>query len=669
MSASNLITIPKAELVRNAWTEYVNGGALDNQVLRPEVANSWLRCRNLLLDPTGTSSFLMSASDLKDRLSAARCLMRIARQFMENLYSFVKGSGFEVILADANGVVLDVLGDEEILARTRDIRLCPGGNWSEAGRGTNAIGVALQEDKPLQIYAWEHYCQPHHFLTCSASPIHGEDGQLIGVLDMSGDYRAANPHTLGMVVAAVNAIEKQLCLQRATSQLITAYRYSSTLLNSMPDGLLSIDNRGIITELNLRGAEIFHTNPQFAKGRHISQIPGASETVLPVLQNRQGRECIDAVLENRGRVVSSSASLLRDEAGEVIGAVAVLHERTSRPSGDRTLLASGGYTFDDIAGISKSIVALKEWAMLAASSPFTVLIQGETGTGKELLAQAIHNLSARRHKSFVPINCGALPEGLIESELFGYEDGAFTGAHKGGRPGKFEAADHGTLFLDEIGDMPLPMQTKLLRTIQDGKVSRIGSTQERRVDVRIIAATHKDLKAEVERGTFREDLFYRLNVLDIHIPPLRERLEDIFPVVDRLVQKIRARCDYAPIEVEEGFLRKMQSYHWPGNIREVENAIERCITRIGNGGRLTPDLLDFPTSPAAPMGRPVALPKSDARSTSLREGEKEMICRELVACNGNLCKASARLGIGRTTLYRKMRAYGLRRVIGTSDSV
>jgi transcriptional regulator with PAS, ATPase and Fis domain len=301
-------------------------------------------------------------------------------------------------------------------------------------------------------------------------------------------------------------------------------------------------------------------------------------------------------------------------------------------------------------GTSEGISSAKEWAKItAAASPVTVLITGETGTGKEMFAQAIHNASSRRNGPFIALNCAALPENLIESELFGFEDGTFTGARKGGRPGKFEMAAGGTIFLDEIGDMALSAQMKLLRVIQEKKVTRIGSAEEVPNDVRIIAATHKDLQAEVQKGNFREDLFFRLSVLEVEIPPLRERMEDVLPLARYLAQKVAARLGKDTVDIDDEFLLKLQSHGWPGNIRELENVLERAVIRANGNARLTPNLLDF------------AFKKNGTKEyqpKTIREAEKDLIFEALDFHKWNIERTSSVLGICRTTLHKKICVYG-----------
>jgi transcriptional regulator with PAS, ATPase and Fis domain len=320
------------------------------------------------------------------------------------------------------------------------------------------------------------------------------------------------------------------------------------------------------------------------------------------------------------------------------------------------------YAFEDIVGDSLLIQKAKDWASLAATCTSTVLILGESGTGKEIFANAIHNASSRSRGPFLAINCAAMPESLIESELFGYTDGSFTGAKKGGQAGKFEMANGGTIFLDEIGEMSVCMQSKLLRVLQERTVSRIGSSQEINVDVRIIAATHCDLSKDVEAGRFREDLYYRLAVLEIRIPPLRERMEDIPALARCLIGKISTRLERPPVDVSLEFLQKLSSYPWPGNVREMENVLERTLIHTRGCATLTAAHLELPT--ARPVTEHECSPRRSAAPTaqpcgSLREVEKQAIAEALDVCCGNIKQTAARLGIARNTLYRKMLDYGL----------
>ncbi len=641
-------------LIEEAWNRYVVNDILDVQKLRPEVASSWQRCRNLKLDPYGQASSDVKGNELKEKLRLTYHLVTIARPFMQNLYSYISGSGFQVVLADKDGFLLETIGDPEIIKKTRQVQLCPGGNWDEAVKGTNAIGTSLIERRPIHIFAREHYCQPNHFLTCSASPIFDPDGILLGALDITGEYKSFNPHSLAMVVAAVNAIENQLRLHKATTKLYSAYKFSSTLLESMSDGLISVDNNGIITQFNTYGAKILGVNSKDSIGKHINNVFRKPSLILQALSAGTEYKEHEVVHDESGKKLSHSVTPLRDDLGNTIGALAIIKELKDKHQGKKNTAPAAKYVFDDIIGESESVSRALKWARVAEGSPSTVLLTGESGTGKELFAQAIHNGSARKNRPFIAINCAALPETLIESELFGYEEGSFTGSKKGGQIGKFELANNGTIFLDEVGDIPLFTQVKLLRVIQEKKISRIGSANEIAVDIRIIAATHKDLKEEVHKGNFRKDLYYRLNVITITIPPLRERMTDLAQLARHFVNKLSIRLGKKNISISDDFFEKIKTYSWPGNIRELENAIERALNLVPDNGKITADLLFIDDTPPARMDERVSEIKS------LKDIEKDTIMQALNLYKGNILKVSAKLGVGRNTLYRKIKEYDIK---------
>jgi transcriptional regulator of acetoin/glycerol metabolism len=653
-------------LGKRAWELYLEKEVLDPRLVRTSVANSWRRCRLLHIDPLQN----IGAQDdrggrlLEERLCEKEQLIRIARPFMHDLYHFFSGSEFQVVLTDEHGLLLEVVGDQGIITRTREVHLFPGASWSEEKKGTNAIGTALVEKAPVQIYAWEHFCEENQFLTCSAAPIMDAEGKIIGCMDLSADFHKANPHTMGMVVAAVRAIENQLLLEQARHKLYLASHYSSALLRGIAEGLVVVDRNGIVTDINVLGGRIFGVNPVTAKGLPLSMVCPGSPPLLHVLKSGKDYDNQEIVLNRMGKRVRSSASPLRDESGSIIGAVALFHEIKDLNVKSVPVIYCHRHSFDDIVGDSPAMKAAKDWAILASACTSTVLILGESGTGKELFANAIHNTSSRAHEPFIALNCAAIPEGLIESELFGYVDGSFTGARKGGLPGKFELANGGSIFLDEIGEMSLNVQAKLLRVLQERKVSRIGSAQETEVDIRIIAATQRDLSKDVEVGRFREDLYYRIAVLEVKVPPIRERREDIPPLVRCLVTKISMRLERPPVEIDSECLRRMSAYGWPGNVRAMENVLERALVRMGSARVLRMEHLDLPPESSLPITNPnlnlhVKNEKAAPEIKSLRDVEKEAIAEALSMFSGNIKKTAARLGIARNTLYRKMEDYDL----------
>jgi len=660
--AQHLLTLGK-----RAWELFLDQRVLDKRLVRAAVADSWQRCLDLHVDPQ-QDQFASDVPNnfLEERFYQKQQLIRIARPFMIDLHRFFSGSEFQVVLTDEDGLLLEVIGDHQIVSRTREVHLCPGANWSESAMGTNAIGTALVERAPVQIYAWEHFCARNQFLTCSAAPICDADGKVIGCIDISGDHRQANPHTMAMVVAAVRAIEYQLRLEQATHKLYVASRYSSAVGQGIVEGLVAIDRDGIVTDVNARAGEIFGVNPTAMKGRSFSSLCTANAPLLKLLKDGKEYRNQEVIVESSGRCIRSSGRPIRDESGDIVGAIAFFQEiadHNSKPA-PAPVVYSHRHTLEEICGDSPAMKAAKEWATLAASCSSTVLITGESGTGKELFANAIHSGSDRSRGPFIAINCAAIPETLIESELFGYVDGSFTGAKKGGQPGKFEMANGGSIFLDEIGEMSLSVQAKLLRVLQQRTITRIGSAREIEVDIRIIAATHRDLNKDVTEGRFREDLYYRLAVLEVKVPPLRERPQDIPTLVNTLITKISTRLQKSRVTVDSDCMRRLCALSWPGNVRALENVLERSLVCMGDARILRLEHLRLPaevTMPVANAAPPLTVerPHSEAAIRSLRDVERDAIAEALSACCGNIKKAASRLGIARNTLYRKMEDYGL----------
>ncbi len=461
-----------------------------------------------------------------------------------------------------------------------------------------------------------------------------------------------------MVAAAVRAIENQLMLKQSSTRLSEYYNFVHAFTGMMSEGVLSVNNDGIITQLNAAGGHILGVKPDQAIGAHLNSIiekPGPAEELLSLNSDSSGKKVY--FNDTRKKKLLRSASFLHDDSGQRIGAVALLKPLNDK-SANRSqpaLKSKSFYRFSDIIGESDTLLAAKKMARIASKSPSTVLLHGESGTGKELFAQAIHQGSDRSNQPFISINCAAIPESLIESELFGHEEGAFTGSRKGGQPGKFEVADGGTVFLDEMGDMPMSIQVKLLRVIQERVVCRVGSTVELPIDIRVIAATYKDLAREVAEGHFRKDLFYRLNVLSITVPPLRERIDDIPQLARYLVDKISVKLGRQNVSMSEEFLQKCCSYSWPGNIRELENAIEHALNMVEDGGELSQE--DLPFFSLAGLRMKESFPVGEG--TSLKDMEKELIISVLEICEGNIIQTAKKLGVSRNTVYRKIREYDI----------
>ncbi|MBB5020399.1 propionate catabolism operon transcriptional regulator [Chitinivorax tropicus] len=424
------------------------------------------------------------------------------------------------------------------------------------------------------------------------------------------------------------------------------------ILYSLVEGVAAVDMQGRIQTLNPAMEKLLGISADWAFQQPLAKVaPGlAVDEVLAT-----GQAAMEQVQTVNGRVLVVNR-LPIIEQGEQTGAVLTFQDATLIQRADRKLRSQSRhhqflarYHFADILGESPTLLAAKSLAELYARADATVLITGESGTGKELFAQSIHNAGRRVRGPFVAINCAAFPESLLESELFGYEEGAFTGGRKGGKPGLFESAHTGTLFLDEIGEMPLSLQTRLLRVLQEREVLRLGSNEPTPVDVRVIAATHRDLRQLVAQQAFRADLFYRLNILNLSLPPLRERPDDIprlaYALARQVLMKLGAKRDPEPMLAP--LMPQLVGYAWLGNVRELENLIERIAVFFDAFGsldqammaRLAPELL-----------------AAESHPTGRRQGQRAALQAALDACGGDHGKAAAQLGISRTTLWRRLKS-------------
>nr|WP_282580142.1 sigma-54-dependent Fis family transcriptional regulator [Natroniella sulfidigena] len=578
-------------------------------------------------------------------------MIQIATPIMKELYQSIKGSNFTVILTDKSGYILKVIGDSNFKEEARDVCLIEGANWAEKRQGTNAIGTVIEELSPLTVYASEHYFKQNHFLTCSAAPIFDAEDEFIGVLDISGHYKLAHAHTLGLVTAAARLIQNRLLVKDIEEDLVLSERKQSLILKSVDQGLFNLNQDGIITQINQKGSQILGYPPQECIGRGIEDFfPNSTFDSLVKSVQAQPKEEMVWNLKREKLQFASKAKVVSNAEGDVTDVIIEVKDSLADKKLAQQKQVKTKYSFADIIGQSKAMTKVIDLASKVAVNDSSVLLLGPTGTGKELFAQAIHNKSPRRDNNFVTVNCGAIPDNLIESELFGYEEGAFTGAKKKGRQGKFQLADGGTIFLDEIGEMALNAQVKLLRVLQENEVSSVGSDQVIPVNARVIAATNQNLRKRVANKEFREDLYYRLNVIEIKLPALQERGKDIIILAEHFIEKYGQLLGKSRVKITEEVEAALLNYDWPGNIRELENIIERALNLVeGNLIQLEhlPDYLRESKTSNKPTGKLLSLAEAEAIRNALQH------------FNGNISKTADCLQIARNTLYRKINKYNI----------
>ena len=634
--------------------------------VRPLVLDSWKRCLPFLGRKLAKKRTCLEQSALTHVMQQNRELLACAIPVIEYLNTILGSSSTVVLLTSGDGVLLHKhVGTK---SRAAAALLSLGMLMGEEYEGTTSTALCLREQSVVELFGAEHLIREEEDLCCISAPIFGGKRRMLGVLTIALPLELYHLHTSGMVLMAAKDISDQHHLHDLLSD-------QEAILEQVDTGIVVLDKNGGIKAANCTGRSMLHISPPPAPLGNINDVLGSAESLLMMIQSRKNirdRECFFNLTDGGSLQCMLSAAPIPNDKGMVL----FLHEASkAQRLAAHSVGAKAIYTFSSIIGESPSLQKAIELSKVASHSNITTLILGESGTGKELFAHAIHNASARKNAPFVVVNCGALPRDLIQSELFGYDPGAFTGAQKQGKPGKFELAEGGTIFLDEIGDMPLEAQINLLRVIQNKEVSRIGGKFSRPIDVRIIAATNKRLQQSVRDGSFREDLFYRLSVLTIDVPPLRERQQDVMLLAESFlragVQAIHKPCRGFSAEVAEIFSR----YPWPGNVRELENIVERSLN-IARGDTIERE--DLPLSllerededlggrnrwqaAPAPGNIPAAvLPGRDTgRGGTLQSREVEILLDVLKANGGNMRKTAQELGIARSALYAKLHRMGI----------
>ncbi|MCW0939125.1 sigma 54-interacting transcriptional regulator [Pantoea agglomerans] len=613
-------------LLWQSWQSFTRGE--QPPALRQSILHSWQRSQQYGIDP---HRFIYTAppdSELTAILENNAELILVARSIMENLLAYNPDG--HINLTDAQGVTLHFCGAD----------LTPVGSiLREEVLGTNCTARCLIEQRLVYVLSGENwkFDLRKRRRQCAAAPVRDDSGQLVGVLTLTATPENFNAHTLGTVQAAAEAVGQQLTLRRLLAE-------QQSILETLNEGVIVCDKQGRIKTLNRYARQIFSgLDPHDTPIDALLQPQGGSLLTMPF--------CNDLELQFRPEGLDPLSCLISLMPAPDGGRVLSLRENQRiRAITRRVMGVNASYTFEMIRGHSPPLQQAIHKARVSSRTDSTVLLSGESGTGKELFAQAIHNASPRQHEAFIALNCGAIPRDLVQSELFGYADGAFTGSRRGGSAGKFELADGGTLFLDEIGEMPLEAQTSLLRVLQESEVLRIGAAQPVKVNVRIIVATHCNLPEAVEKNAFRRDLYYRLNVISLEIPPLRDRREDIPELVNIFIQALCTRLKRIPPVVAPDAMACLQSWNWPGNVRELENVIERVVN-LSEGLEIT--RTDLPESLQKVSMNEVA---GDMPS-SLHNLERMHILQIVSEQQGNLRQSAQLLGISRTALYNKLNAW------------
>lgn len=608
-------------------------------LLGATVARSWQRCVDAGLAPGGRlpDAPFLEGSHLALAVARQQELLAHARPVMEYLHGQIRDSGSLVVLADDRGVLLQTLGDVDFVSRAERVALMSGASWHERHRGTNAVGTALAEGAPVVVHGSEHFLERNAILTCAAAPIAAPNGRFLGVLDISGDRRSRHPHTFGLVRAAAQMIENRLFDAQHGKQMRLRFHPLAEGIGTVAEGVVALSDDGWIVGANQAALTLLGLAAADVAATPLARVLDLRIEALSDWARHHGGAPLLAADWRGGRI------FVRVEPAPRATTVAVA-PRLTIPQDALAALDTG----------DAQVAAAVARGRKVLGKPIAVLLQGESGVGKELFARALHESGPRRDKPFIAVNCAALPEHLIEAELFGHAPGAFTGARRDGAPGLIRAAHGGTLFLDEIGDMPLTLQTRLLRVLQERQVTPVGGAQPVAVDFCLISATHCDIKAAVDAQRFRGDLYYRINDLALRLPALRER-DDLAALVARLLAELAPGRHLA---LEAAVAARFADYRWPGNLRQLASALRTACAlldddehRIG-WAHLPADLVDELQHPGAPRPAPCG-------GAQLRAASDALIAQTVAAAGNNMTEAARRLGISRNTLYRRLKQMGL----------
>ncbi|MDR5740888.1 sigma-54-dependent Fis family transcriptional regulator [Caballeronia sp. LZ016] len=636
------------------------------QVLAPArthegiIQSSWRRCVHQYgLDPSRMQEArILPQTRLREHQQRIDDFARIARHGLQTLYEQVAGMGYVVLLTDALGVTVDYIGDANTDAALRRAGLYLGAEWSETGAGTCAVGTALATGQALTVHQVDHFDATHIPLTCTAAPLFDSRGTLAAILDISAlsspQPRDSQNLALHLVRLYARHIENANFLRAHRQDWLLKLHTSPEFVDVDPEYLIALDAAGRIAGHNRRAHEML-----------------AAELDRPISPTEPAQSLIgvrfdtlfDARIEELGRFVYSRPSELR--AVPLTRSGALLYISVMPPAPCFTPTASASNSASPTAQLPAPLAALSggdatltrqlERAAKLVDSPINLLVNGETGSGKEYFAKALHRASARRAGPFIAVNCAAIPETLIESELFGHLPNSFSGAGGKGKRGLIQEADGGTLFLDEIGDMPRELQSRLLRVLAEGEVLAIGASRPVSVDVRVVSATHHSLDTLMREGRFREDLYYRLNGARFTLPPLRERTD-----LDWLIRKfLDADTAHGAVTLSAAARERLHRHDWPGNLRELCNVL-RYARAVCSHGSIDADDLPEGFGASTPATNPRAPQAADDFDAHRLPPEGMLLMQYLRAASWNLSAVARQIGVSRMTLYRRMERYGIR---------
>ncbi len=649
------------DLIKGAWELFIKTGDIDTEVIRPELADSWVKVyqRNLL----EYTPKLLSEDEIKIKRENNRNLLEKSVPVMKDINEVLSGisQSYVVALFDEEGDIIELMEKENATIKM-------GHRCHEMNGTISALGIAIRTGQLAETIGLENlhsHAQNWHEVGSAIFNYNKSIAGFLAVVNLTGSL----PAIKSMVSLGTRLIEAELIREQILDH------NTPILLNILSQIAAAVDENGIIVNANRKFLDRVGISRKEAIGKHVTEFISGSSRIEDLLSTS------GVVNELKNVTIRNDKPVDEDVSGIYTVIRRIVMDDKNRPvsllifeEDNKTIAKKGAIrdrqlsfsaiTFDQIIGKSEAFIKVRDAALRVAKSSFNILIEGESGTGKELIAQAIH-MESGATGPFIAINCGSIPKDLIHSELFGYDEGSFTGAQKGGKPGKFELADGGTLFLDEIGEMPKDMQVSLLRFLQDKIIVRIGGSRFKRVDVRIIAATNRNLAEEVASGNFREDLYYRINVIQLTLPPLRDRKSDIPLLAEHMLSIIWKQFETGRKYLTEEVIQMLSAYNWPGNVRELKNIMERAFV-FSEGDAITPDCLPAYISELISENEEKIETAADhseplKHAGNLKDNEMIIISESLKKHNFNISKSAQELGIARNTLYKKMEEFGIKR--------
>ena len=632
---------PTELALRQARSFLLEHGNAPSGSIDERLARSWQRSVLAGLLPTGrlANTEESGGSSLRHALAFNRELLAHSIPVMEYLYEQVRNSHSMVILADKRATLMHTIGDLDFQNKADRVALSTGSSWNEKHRGTNAIGTALVEASCVEINGAEHFLERNGFLTCAAAPIMAANGEMIGLINISGDQRSKHPHTLGLVSMAARMVENRLILDSCKRNILLHLHAHPEGIGSVAEGIIAISDDDWIIGANRIGLALLHLNPADLSGTPLSRCIDVS--LAELLTRHKHRPGVPTQVHTH----NGASLFVQVQVPEKSLTVKLSSTCPANlPTDALARVDTGDANWHTAADKARHI----------ADKPISLLIYGESGAGKAFFARALHNSSSRRNGPFVVINCAAVSEAVIETELFGCAPGTYSGTQREGSIGKLREASGGTLYLNEIGNMPLSMQTRLLHVLQERKVLPVGGGKPVDIDFALVCGSERKLREDTEKGLFLRDLYFRINGLTVNLPALRER-SDFQKITELLLAEIMPGHD---IYLAPDLLEQLGRHSWPGNVHQYANVLRAASAMLDPGEQqinwkhLPEDLVEELVK--TPQSVPLEMAPSPAASQNLDELSRSAIKQALESCHGNISEAARRLGISRQTLYRKL---------------